>query len=186
MTTQVSYRSKKHPDGNVSDMIGLLYSINLHFFKHACLPHLVGYPYFADPLPLCSLGAVISGGQPTEPQWRIQLSILPRCHSASEVLLSLLHFITHSPPSLPFDCTTTMSTSKLPPRKDNVVKSAHENPVWTLSSTTADASGGERASPAAEPPLTSMCDVHARPDAVCCRTLKGDDERSLIDPDIVK
>lgn len=89
-------------------------------------------------------------------------------------------------PSLPSDCITTMSTSKLPPRKDNVVKSAHENPVWTLSSTTAATSGGERASPAAEPPLTSMCDVHARPDAVCCRTLKGDDERSLIDPDVVK
>jgi hypothetical protein len=80
-----------------------------------------------------------------------------------------------------------MSSSKLPPRKGDVVKSVHDNPVWTLSSATPASNGGGNAtSPAAEPPLNSMCDQHARPDAVCCRTLKGEDERSLINPDIVK
>jgi hypothetical protein len=81
-----------------------------------------------------------------------------------------------------------MSTSKLPPRNQGVAEAVHNNPVWTLSSHSQRASGanGELANPAVEPPLAAMCDQHARPDAVCCRTLKGEDERSLIDPDVVK
>lgn len=30
------------------------------------------------------------------------------------------------------------------------------------------------------------CDRHNRPRAVCCRELRGEDERHLIDPDIVR
>lgn len=32
----------------------------------------------------------------------------------------------------------------------------------------------------------SKCDQHNRERTICCRDLKGDDERSLIDPDIVR
>lgn len=32
----------------------------------------------------------------------------------------------------------------------------------------------------------SKCDVHQRERTICCRDLKGDDDRSLIDPDIVR
>lgn len=32
----------------------------------------------------------------------------------------------------------------------------------------------------------AKCDLHNRERTVCCRDLKGDDERSLIDPDVVK
>lgn len=133
-------------------------------------------PILHEPLPLSSLDAVqvrLSG-----PRWQFSSWFVSKVPFQ---LMPLLCFYYTQPHSF---ITAAMSSSKLPPRNDNVVKSAHENPVWTLSSTSAP--GGERASPAAEPPLTSMCDVHARPDAVCCRTLKGDDERSLIDPDIVK
>lgn len=107
-----------------------------------------------------------------------------RCNSTLAALASALHCPTVYHLSPDYKCQ--MSSSKLPPRNEGVVKSAHDNPVWTLSSTPAAAPGGGNAAPAAEPPLTSMCDVHARPDAVCCRTLKGEDERSLIDPDVVK
>lgn len=32
----------------------------------------------------------------------------------------------------------------------------------------------------------SKCDQHNRERTICCRDLKGDDERSLLDPDIVR
>jgi hypothetical protein len=32
----------------------------------------------------------------------------------------------------------------------------------------------------------SKCDVHNRERTVCCRDLKGDDERALVNPDIVR
>ncbi|KAM0792756.1 hypothetical protein ACM66B_002530 [Microbotryomycetes sp. NB124-2] len=35
-------------------------------------------------------------------------------------------------------------------------------------------------------PLASKCDQHNRERTICCRELKGDDDRSLIDPDIVR
>ncbi|GAA5996883.1 Ccc1p [Rhodotorula paludigena] len=50
-------------------------------------------------------------------------------------------------------------------------------PVWSLDNS-ADSS--------ADVPLGAKCDLHNRERTVCCRDLKGDDERSLIDPDVVK
>ncbi|KAK4056216.1 Protein ccc1 [Microbotryomycetes sp. JL221] len=35
-------------------------------------------------------------------------------------------------------------------------------------------------------PLASKCDQHNRERTICCRELKGEDDRSLIDPDIVR
>lgn len=83
---------------------------------------------------------------------------------------------------------------KLPKRSEAVRESTERSPVWTLASSTQDATGtassGTTGRPSSygtvQPPLKSMCDVHSRPDAVCCRTLKGDDERTLIDQDIMR
>ncbi|POY73501.1 hypothetical protein BMF94_3438 [Rhodotorula taiwanensis] len=50
-------------------------------------------------------------------------------------------------------------------------------PVWSLDST---------ASGTADVPLAAKCDLHNRERTVCCRDLKGDDERHLVDPDIVR
>jgi len=48
-------------------------------------------------------------------------------------------------------------------------------PVWSLTR-------GEETEQTAEAPLAALCQQHERANQVCCRTLKGDDERHLIDP----
>ncbi|GAA6010922.1 hypothetical protein JCM11491_004602 [Sporobolomyces phaffii] len=53
-------------------------------------------------------------------------------------------------------------------------------PVWSLES------GPQTPSGSSEVPLASKCDVHNRERTVCCRDLKGDDERALVNPDIVR
>jgi hypothetical protein len=72
-----------------------------------------------------------------------------------------------------------MALVKLPKRTEAVKNASEREPVWSLST-------GGNSYGTAQPPLKAMCDVHARPDAVCCRTLKGDDERALLDPDVVR
>jgi vacuolar iron transporter family protein len=52
---------------------------------------------------------------------------------------------------------------------------ATKPPVWPL-----DSSG------ALTPPLPAKCDRNDRSDGVCCKDLKDDDDRTLIDPDIVR
>lgn len=49
-------------------------------------------------------------------------------------------------------------------------------PVWPIEST-------EGSQPA---PLASKCARHSRADGICCKDLKDDDERTLVDPDIVR
>ncbi|GAA5931975.1 hypothetical protein JCM3775_004202 [Rhodotorula graminis] len=49
-------------------------------------------------------------------------------------------------------------------------------PVWSL----------QGAGSTTEVPLAAKCDLHNRERTVCCRDLKGDDERHLINPDIVR
>lgn len=51
-----------------------------------------------------------------------------------------------------------------------------KQPVWSLES----ANGG------ISPPLQAKCDRHGRRDGVCCKDLKDDDDRTLIDPDVVR
>jgi hypothetical protein len=50
-------------------------------------------------------------------------------------------------------------------------------PVWSISSP---------ADTALSTPLPIKCDRHGRPDGICCKDLKDDDDRQLIDPDIVR
>ncbi|GAA6060298.1 hypothetical protein JCM10212_002939 [Sporobolomyces blumeae] len=53
-------------------------------------------------------------------------------------------------------------------------------PVWSLES------GPQTPGGSNEVPLAAKCDVHNRERTVCCRDLKGDDERALVNPDIVR
>jgi len=55
--------------------------------------------------------------------------------------------------------------------------SANKPPVWSLSSS-------ESAS--LPVPLPAKCDRHGQPGGVCCKELKGEDDRHLVDPDIVR
>lgn len=48
-------------------------------------------------------------------------------------------------------------------------------PVWPLGA------GGT-----ITPPLPARCDRHDRLDGVCCKDLKDEDDRTLIDPDIIR
>ena len=63
---------------------------------------------------------------------------------------------------------------KLPKRKDVSVEG--HAPVWSVTR------GEETATPNA--PLAALCAQHERPNQVCCRELKGEDERHLIDPGV--
>ncbi|KZS88564.1 DUF125-domain-containing protein [Sistotremastrum niveocremeum HHB9708] len=49
------------------------------------------------------------------------------------------------------------------------------NPVWALNP-----------QPTPQTPLISKCDRHHRDGGICCKELKDDDERRLVDPDIVR
>ena len=65
----------------------------------------------------------------------------------------------------------------LPHRHAAEASSSNKPPVWSINHS-------EGAQPA---PLPAKCDRH-EPDrsGVCCKELKGDDERTLIDPDVVR
>ncbi|TIC32507.1 DUF125-domain-containing protein [Wallemia mellicola] len=75
-------------------------------------------------------------------------------------------------------CGGSCLSNKLPKRSQQVRERNESNPVWQTRATSSDEETyAEGSSP-------GKCDKHAR--GVCCRELKGDDERNLIDPDFVK
>jgi hypothetical protein len=76
-----------------------------------------------------------------------------------------------SPASNPTDIPTSVP---LPARSNP--DSATRPPIWPIvqSSGTAPVS------------IPLKCSRHERVDGVCCKELKGDDERTLIDPDVVR
>ena len=74
----------------------------------------------------------------------------------------------------------------LPPRQPRGEANGQANgggsaaPVWSLESNEETQGGADAV------PLAAKCDLHGTTRDVCCRELKGDDERHLIDPDIVR
>ncbi|KIJ63582.1 hypothetical protein HYDPIDRAFT_113052 [Hydnomerulius pinastri MD-312] len=62
----------------------------------------------------------------------------------------------------------------LPNQRDSSLRS--KPPVWSLESS----NGGLPA------PLPAKCDRHGRQDGVCCKELKDEDDRTLVDPDVVR
>jgi len=67
-------------------------------------------------------------------------------------------------------------SAQLPKRPRQHFDTANQPPVWSLD----NALGAEPV------PLQAKCARHDRTDGICCRELKGDDERTLIDPDVVR
>ena len=96
------------------------------------------------------------------------------------------------------------------PRKDRRQNATSETtltgsqpPIWTVTSPSSseadgnDYGGGDGGGVngngvggsvgGLETPLLAKCDRHStRRDGVCCKELKGEDERSLVDPDVVR
>jgi len=53
--------------------------------------------------------------------------------------------------------------------------SSNQTPVWSLES-----------NGTLSPPLPEKCDKHGRQDGICCKDLKDEDNRLLIDPDVIR
>jgi len=70
--------------------------------------------------------------------------------------------------------TTTLAAVPLPNR-DPTSSSLNQPPVWSLES-----------NGTLSPPLPEKCDKHDRQDGICCKDLKDEDDRTLIDPDVVR
>ncbi|KDQ18295.1 hypothetical protein BOTBODRAFT_28709 [Botryobasidium botryosum FD-172 SS1] len=81
--------------------------------------------------------------------------------------------------------TTPLLAAALPRRAANPA-AANAPPIWSLSAP--DARPSSSGSPTdLVTPLPAKCAAHTDVrEGVCCKTLKGDDERTLIDPDIVR
>ncbi|SCV72484.1 BQ2448_4021 [Microbotryum intermedium] len=89
--------------------------------------------------------------------------------------------------------STSTAAVALPPRTKAANASASADsgaaapataaPVWSLQDGPETSLNGNGHG---EVPLASKCDQHNRERTICCRELKGDDERSLIDPDVVR
>ncbi|KAF7291465.1 hypothetical protein MKEN_01489900 [Mycena kentingensis (nom. inval.)] len=72
--------------------------------------------------------------------------------------------------------SSTPAASVALPRNTAPSDASTKPPVWAL----------DAAAPESAPiPASARCSRHVRPDGVCCKELKGDD-RTLIDPDIVR
>jgi hypothetical protein len=64
----------------------------------------------------------------------------------------------------------------LPRATANGTLTKNKPPVWAI-----DSSG-----PSVQTPLPAKCARHTREGEICCQELKGDDERQLIDPDVIR
>lgn len=58
--------------------------------------------------------------------------------------------------------------------------------VWAYTNEESNENDERPSSAVSITPTLDKCDKHRRPQAICCRDLKGDDDRHLIDPDIVR
>lgn len=74
---------------------------------------------------------------------------------------------------------TVRPSSVLLPRRieENRHTQGNKPPVWSLNSST---------DPSVLTPLQTKCDRHGRPNGVCCKELKDEDDRQLVDPDVVR
>ncbi|KAF8574912.1 DUF125-domain-containing protein [Ramaria rubella] len=85
----------------------------------------------------------------------------------------------HQPSSLSnYPESSVPSSVPLPRRPEAEIQAqANKPPVWSIDATSDTTLSA---------PLPSKCDRHGRPDGICCKDLKDDDNRWLIDPDIVR
>jgi vacuolar iron transporter family protein len=98
----------------------------------------------------------------------MRLFIGQACRSLSLPFSLRFHFSPMSsgaPASVPLPRTTVNGGS-----------TRNKLPVWPI-----DASA-----PSVQTPLLAKCARHNREGEICCQELKGEDERQLIDPDVVR
>ena len=75
------------------------------------------------------------------------------------------------------DTAHAAAVMPLPHRRDST-SAKNKPPVWAVDSTIA---------PTVPAPLTAKCSRHETGrEGVCCKELRGDDERTLVDPDVVR
>ncbi|KAG1819159.1 VIT family-domain-containing protein [Suillus subaureus] len=70
---------------------------------------------------------------------------------------------------------TTTTTAVALPNRDAMSGSNKSQPVWSLES-----------NGSLTPPLNEKCDRVSRQDGICCKELKDEDDRTLIDPDVIR
>ncbi|CDO77405.1 hypothetical protein BN946_scf184857.g11 [Trametes cinnabarina] len=74
------------------------------------------------------------------------------------------------------DQSSSAPSVPLPHRRASDALANNKPPVWAINHSVGP-----------QPPLPAKCDRHEpNRSGVCCKELKGDDERTLIDPDVVR
>jgi hypothetical protein len=74
------------------------------------------------------------------------------------------------------------TTPLLVPLPQSSRQTAKKPPVWPLQENHSYNGG----TPSVSVPLPAKCDRNERDGGVCCKELKGENERTLIDPDVVR
>ncbi|KAI1792484.1 VIT family-domain-containing protein [Ganoderma leucocontextum] len=75
------------------------------------------------------------------------------------------------------DASASAPSVRLPHRRGSDTMGSNKPPVWSIN----ESAGSQPA------PLPAKCDRHEPGrSGVCCKELRGDDERTLIDPDVVR
>lgn len=75
-----------------------------------------------------------------------------------------------------------MASVQLPRRDEAIVQAALRNSAWAITEDHEKATEPDTA----ELPVPQKCQAEGRSDKVCCRSLKGDDERTLVNPAVIK
>ena len=81
------------------------------------------------------------------------------------------------PSSVSTDSLTTTAPYAVPLSRSEGETQGGRQQVWSIDSVV---------DPALSIPLPTKCDKHGRPDGICCKDLNDDDNRQLVDPDIVR
>ncbi|KAG8919979.1 hypothetical protein FRC03_002174 [Tulasnella sp. 419] len=105
---------------------------------------------------------------------------MPCCKDSSNNDSSCACSRSQAPSDAGTSSTVVAPAVPLPRRQKPLSNSENgsEPPLWAITST---------ASSTVSAPLPAKCDRHTEDrDGVCCKDLKGDDERTLIDPDVVR
>lgn len=87
--------------------------------------------------------------------------------------------------------STAVSNAVPLPKHDKTKTQSSSNPVWQVDNSAADANVPTNRAETLDQlllptdPLNTKCSVHER-EGQCCKDLKGEDERYLISPEVVR
>jgi vacuolar iron transporter family protein len=92
-------------------------------------------------------------------------------HKYSEKFIMSLSSTPHQP-------AIAVALPQRPKSSEDYDQANKRPPVWSL--------GQSSVANAPEVPLPAKCNKHDQPGGICCKELKDDNERHLVDPDIVR